>query len=72
MISFHSGIQAFKKFKVNSLNKRIKALIPNLEIIGTEYIHFIESDRDLSQSNKKILHKLLNYSPKVNLINSKY
>ena len=48
MISFHSGIQAFKKFKVNSLNQRIMALIPNLEIIGTEYIHFIESDRDLS------------------------
>jgi len=72
MISFHSGIQALRKFKINSLNKRIKALIPDLELIGTEYIHFIESDKDLSQSNKKILHKLLNYSPKVNLKNSKY
>ena len=72
MISFHSGIQALRKFKVNSLNQRIKALIPDLELTGTEYIHFIESEKNLSQSNKKILHKLLNYSPKVNLKNSKY
>ena len=72
MISFHSGIQALRKFKVNTLNERIKRLIPGLEIIGTEYIHFIETDKDLSQSNKKTLHKLLNYSPEVNLEDSKY
>ena len=72
MISFHCGIQALRKFKVNTLNERIKRLIPGLEIIGTEYIHFIETDKDLSQSNKKTLHKLLNYSPEVNLEDSKY
>ena len=72
MISFHCGIQALRKFKVNTLNERIKRLIPGLELIGTEYIHFIESDKDLSQSNKKTLHKLLNYSPEVNLEDSKY
>ena len=72
MISFHSGIQALRKFKVNTLNERIKRLIPGLEIIGTEYIHFIETDKDLSQSNKKTLHKLLNYSPEVNLEDSKH
>ena len=72
MISFHSGIQALRKFKVNFLNERIKTLIPGLELIGTEYIHFIETDKDLSQSNKKTLHKLLNYSPEVNLEDSKY
>jgi len=72
MISFHCGIQALRKFKINTLNERIKRLIPGLELIGTEYIHFIESDKDLSQSNKKTLHKLLNYSPEVNLEDSKY
>ena len=72
MISFHCGIQALRKFKINTLNERIKRLIPGLEIIGTEYIHFIETDKDLSQSNKKTLHKLLNYSPEVNLEDSKY
>ena len=40
MISFHSGIQALRKFKVNTLNERIKILIPGLELIGTEYIQF--------------------------------
>ncbi len=72
MISFHSGIQALRKFKVNTLNERIKILIPGLELIGTEYIHFIETDKDLSQSNKKSLHKLLNYSPEVYFKDSKY
>ena len=72
MISFHCGIQALRKFKVNTLNERINRLIPGLELIGTEYIHFIESDKDLSQSNKKTLHKLLNYSPEVDLENSKH
>ena len=72
MISFHSGIQALRKFKVNTLNERIKILIPGLELIGTEYIHFIESDKGLGHSNKKTLHKLLNYSPEVNLEDSKH
>ena len=72
MISFHCGIQALRKFKVNTLNERIKRLIPGLEIIGTEYIHFIETDKELSQSNKKTLHKLLNYSPEVYFKDSKH
>ena len=72
MISFHTGIQALRKFKVNSLNERIQALFPDLELIGTEYIHFIQSDKDLNQSNKKALYKLLDYAPEVNLVNSKH
>ena len=72
MISFHSGIQALRKFKVNSLNERINVLIPNLELIGTEFIHFIESNKKLNQANKKTLDKLLNYSPEVDLENSNY
>ena len=71
MISFHSGIQALRKFKVKSLNERIQSLIPDINLIGTEYIHFIESDLELSPSNKKILDKLLNYAPKVDLKKSK-
>ena len=72
MISFHSGIQALRKFKVNTLNEKIKPLIPNLNLIGTEYIHFIDSDKDLSTSNKKTLDKLLNYAPEIDLKNSQH
>jgi phosphoribosylformylglycinamidine synthase len=72
MISFHTGIQALRKFKVNSLNERFQAFFPDLELIGTEYIHFIQSDKDLNQSNKKTLYKLLDYAPEVNLVNSKH
>ena len=70
MISFHSGIQALRKFKVNALNEKIEALIPKLNLIGTEYIHFIDSDKYLSTSNKKTLDKLLNYAPEIDLKNS--
>ena len=72
MISFHSGIQALRKFKVNTLNEKIKTLIPDINLIGTEYIHFIDSDKDLSPSNKKTLYKLLNYAPEIDLENSKF
>ena len=72
MISYHSGIQALRKFKVDTLNERIKSLIPNLNLIGTEYIHFIESEKELSLSKKKTLFKLLNYASEVDLKNSKY
>ena len=72
MISFHTGIQALRKFKVNSLNERFQALFPDLKLIGTEYIHFIQSDKDLNQSNKKALYKLLDYAPGVKLVNSKH
>ena len=71
MISFHSGIQALRKFKVKSLNEKIKSFIPDINLIGTEYIHFIESDLELSSSNKTLLDKLLNYAPKVDLKISK-
>ena len=43
MIAFHTGIQALRNFKVKALNKKISALIPNIELISSEYIHFIES-----------------------------
>ena len=72
MISFHSGIQALRKFKVNALNEKLEALIPNLNLIGAEYIHFIDSNKDLSTSNKKTLDKLLNYAPEIDLKNSQH
>ena len=72
MISFHSGIQALRKFKVKSLNERIKSLIPEINLIGTEYIHFIESDEELNSSSRTTLDKLLNYTPKVDLEKSKH
>ena len=72
MISFHTGIQALRNFKVKTLNKKISALIPDIELVSSEYIHFIESKQDLNTSNKSILDNLLNYAPKANLSNSNF
>ncbi len=72
MISFHTGIQALRNFKVKTLNKKISALIPDIELVSSEYIHFIESKQDLNTSNKSTLDNLLNYAPKANLSNSNF
>ena len=63
MISFHSGIQALRNFKVRNLNEKINTAFPNIELLSSEYIHFVESDNKLSNKNQLILDKLLNYSP---------
>ena len=67
MIAFHTGIQALRNFKVKALNKKISALIPNIELISSEYIHVIESKNDLNPSPTSSLYKLLNYAPTANL-----
>ena len=72
MISFHSGIQALRKFKVHTLNSKIKSVIPDLILESTEFIHFINSDEEISASNKAELDKLLNYAPKALLSKSNY
>ena len=72
MIAFHTGIQALRNFKVTALNKKISLVIPNIELVSSEYIHFIESEEDLNTSNKATLDKLLNYAPEANLSNSNF
>ena len=72
MISFHTGIQALRNFKVKTLNKKISALIPDIELVSSEYIHFIESRQNLNNSNKSTLEKLLDYAPKADLSNSNF
>ena len=72
MIAFHSGIQALRNFKVKSLNKKIGALIPDIELVASEYIHFIESKDNLNSSTRSTLEKLFDYAPKVDLTHSKF
>ena len=72
MIAFHTGIQALRNFKVKALNKKISSVIPDIELVSSEYIHFIESEEGLNTSNKATLDKLLNYAPKANLSNSNF
>ena len=48
MISFHTGIQALRNFKVRNLNEKINTAFPNIKLLSSEYIHFIETDNKLS------------------------
>ena len=70
MISIHSGIQALRNFKVKTLQEKLQSKLPNLSLLFTEYIHFIESDTKLNSEDKSQLDKLLNYSPSINTSNS--
>ena len=53
MILFHSGIQALRKFKVKAVNKKISSKFSDLNLLSTEYIHFIETEKELNSKNKK-------------------
>ena len=70
MISFHSGIQALRNFKVRDLNEKINTAFPHIKLLSSEYIHFVETDNELSNKNQLILDKLLNYSPQLDTSNS--
>ena len=70
MISIHSGIQALRNFKVKTLQEKLQSKLPNLSLLCTEYIHFIESDIKLNSEDKAHLDKLLNYAPSINISNS--
>ncbi len=70
MISFHSGIQALRNFKVRDLNEKINTTFPHIKLLSSEYIHFVETDNELSNKNQLILDKLLNYSPQLDTSNS--
>ena len=70
MISIHSGIQALRNFKVKNLQEKLQSKLPNLILLCTEYIHFIESDTKLNSEDKSRLDKLLNYAPSIHTSNS--
>ena len=70
MISIHSGIQALRNFKVKTLQEKLQSKLPNLSLLCTEYIHFIETDTKLNPEDKSHLDKLLNYAPSINTSNS--
>ncbi len=70
MISIHSGIQALRNFKVKTLQEKLRLHLPDLTIVGAEFIHFIESDNKLNTEDWCHLDKLLNYAPPINLSNT--
>ncbi|MBT7390395.1 MAG: hypothetical protein HN771_02900, partial [Gammaproteobacteria bacterium] len=70
MISFHSGIQALRNFKVRDLNEKINSTFPHIKLLSSEYIHFIETGSKLNNKSQLILEKLLSYSPQSNTSNS--
>jgi len=70
MISIHSGIQALRNFKVKTLQEKLQLRLPDLSIVGAEFIHFVESDKKLNTEDWRHLDKLLNYAPPINLSNT--
>ena len=72
MISIHSGIQALRNFKVKALQEKLQLCLPDLSLVGAEFVHFVESDKKLNTKDWNHLDKLLNYAPPINLSNTVY
>ena len=70
MISIHSGIQALRNFKVKALQEKLQLCLPDLSLVGAEFVHFVESDKKLNTKDRNNLDKLLNYAPPINLSNT--
>ena len=55
------GAPAFSSFRIQKILNESKILVPNLQSIYAEYIHFADLSRPLSEENSEVLKKLLTY-----------
>ncbi|HEX5456564.1 MAG TPA: phosphoribosylformylglycinamidine synthase [Candidatus Saccharimonadales bacterium] len=61
MILSFNGVSAASDFRLDSLLAELKKTQPDINKISAEFVHFVETDRKLSASKKKVLQNLLTY-----------
>ncbi|KZY46619.1 MULTISPECIES: phosphoribosylformylglycinamidine synthase [unclassified Oleiphilus] len=59
------GAPALSPFRSHKLLETIQAVIPEIESVYAEFMHFIDVSQDLNPSELNILNKLLTYGPSV-------
>lgn len=57
------GAPALSSFRNDKLLSGLKALIPEVDSVYAEYMHFIETDEELTLEQLAILNQLLTYGP---------
>ncbi|GGE78987.1 phosphoribosylformylglycinamidine synthase [Streptosporangium jomthongense] len=59
------GAPALSPFRSHKLFARIQALVPEVEHVYAEFMHFVDTEGSLSDSEQAILDRLLTYGPSV-------
>ena len=59
------GSPALSAFRQDKLVKQIQELIPAISQITSHFVHFVDSDKILSEDETNVLEKLLRYGPHV-------
>ena len=57
------GAPALSSFRNNKLLSGLKSILPDVESVYAEFMHFVESDQELTIEQLAILNKLLTYGP---------
>ena len=55
------GAPALSSFRINKLLKKAKNIVPSLEDIYSEYVHFVDLNRAMTDENFSTIKKLLTY-----------
>lgn len=61
MILSFKGVSAASDFRLESLISELKNLQPGIKKISAEYVHFAQTDKELSAAKKQVLENLLTY-----------
>lgn len=59
------GAPALSPFRSRKLHSRIQEMVPDVTHVYAEFMHFVDLDDDLSDSEQAILDRLLTYGPSV-------
>ncbi|RBW51376.1 phosphoribosylformylglycinamidine synthase [Marinobacter sp. F3R11] len=59
------GAPALSSFRSHKLYAKIQAIVPEIEHVYAEFMHFVDLEGELSDSEQAILDRLLTYGPDV-------
>lgn len=63
-MQYFPGSSAFSTSRLAKLLSQVQSIASSVTALNAEFIHFSESDGELSADNKAVLEKLLQYGPK--------
>lgn len=58
------GAPALSPFRSEKLSGQLKAAVPSVNTVYSEYMHFVDIDSDLSENDQVVLDRLLSYGPR--------
>ena len=57
------GRAALSDFRIAKLRIRLQALEPRMQVLASQFVHFVDTDTPLPQAQQELLAKLLTYGP---------